>query len=215
MVARVSQVLAAAVLAAATTASQASLVVSNGGALLEENFNGATSFTQLVNAAWVPGTANYVGDDFLRLAPGIMHNSASASLIFETVSAGSLDISFYYGFQAATAIGAWMELDGQQVGLPHTAIGAAGFTLLNPGADNTGSGGSELDVSYSTRIAGVAAGQHTLRFFTAGGERSDFRVDDLKLVIYSVPEPSPWMLLLLGLGLIAGRIGQARRRTAT
>lgn len=201
-------------LAAVTTTSQATLVISNGGTLLEENFNAATSFSSLQNAAWVPGGASYPGDDYLRLAPGITADTSSASLSFTTAVTGTLDIGFYYGFQAGTAIRAWLELDGEEFTLPHTSIGQPGFALLNPGSDNTGANGSGLDVLYSRSIANVTAGQHTLRFATAGGTSSDFRVDDLRLSVGSVstvPEPQSWMLWLLGLGLIAVT-GKTRKR---
>jgi len=186
----------AAALCAAGAAAQATVVVSTAGAVTTytENFDGGTSFS----ADWFDG--QFSSDDYLWLKGGSM----SSSFTFTTASPlASLQLDFWY--QApADGLGTVSFGPSGDVGLLETLGNLAQFALYNPGPS------SPVSSSFSGTVNNLPAGSYTITFATTAGVLRALKVDDVVITATAVPEPSGYLLMAAGLGLVGWL---ARRRS--
>lgn len=135
-------------------------------------------------------------DGYLKLGLGVI-DPQSFTYTFSTTGISSVDLSFWY---TAFGINPTVTLASTTQTLTQTGLLSL---LVNPGA-----GGSSRDSFFSNSLSGLSAGTYSLTFSTHGLGRMN--VDDVKMVVTSVPEPEGYAMLLAGLGVMGW---VARRRS--
>lgn len=181
---------------AAGVAAQATVVVSTAGPVTTytENFDGGTSFS----AEWFD--SQFSGDDYLYLKG----SSMTSSFTFTTaVPLAALQLDFWYQVPANGQAEVSFGPSGN-VALLDTPGNAAQFLLYNPGP------ASPAASSFSGTLTNLAAGSYTITFATTAGVLRALKVDDVVITATAVPEPSGYLLMAAGLGLVGWL---ARRRS--
>ena len=170
-----------------------------------DDFNNAPSmFT--ISGGPLNRIVNSGSDDYLFLV-----NNGSASFSFTSgAPIASVDVSFFF---SQNDTGATATFGSTTINLPDTTAGgtlagAGQFTLNNPGA-----GGSIHDALNTTlSLTNLGAGTYTLTFAAPDLPQNltGVKFDDVTIAVTTVPEPSSYALMLIGLGALA----VARRRAA-
>ena len=111
------------------------------------------------------------------------------------------------------------NVGGKDVGSTATSVGSFTNVLLTVNPDLTGTGYPTIWTQYNATISGLAAptlGAIALRYFvTDGGPASTtysnyIGIDTFSVTAAPVPESSTWVLMALGLGLVALRSKRSR-----
>ena len=173
---------------------------SAGGMRVLGTLGGASSYAMAINdSGWVAGHA--------AVASGYLHAFLfDGSRMIDLGALGAAN-SHAYGVNFSGHVVGYSDVGGST--LPHAFIYRDGvLTDLN---DLIDAPGWELTEAYGINDAGQIAGSG---YFN--GERMAFRLDpkppDQLLEPYHAPEPSTWILLGIGLLLIAGGVFKRPRR---
>ena len=187
----------------------------DGGTLAGALMNGADPGSCLDQACPTGNATSYIGS----FNGGVVHFgqlSGAASML------GSFDAAFLApansGLPAGTvgylAIQADRVDGSHALGVfalagPATATGLTAFSSFHAGDAQIVGGSGTLTSGAVTDFYAFAYPCDAVSCSAFGGNAAQFAIDNIAIGVSAVPEPSPWMLLALGLGGVAAL---ARRR---